>query len=265
MVPEYAFSESALVTGEALFPPSITEDPWIVYHGTSSQCTVGIESEGIRGDAGAITRGDIERVVTIFDAMSWLGDSHGGYSVLKPWSLDFDFVGGGNSRKIFLAETSARAATFASAEFAGGEGVMALRGSLRDLERYVCEPGVRERHLEYQRIDAEFTGRPIVEPSIEWVRERVHTLKHLRILCEDLCRRHAFGVVYAIRTGPDDVPNLEWNPSMGIIATRPVAPERLVGKVVIPPDVEPAATEDREFLKLIDRRTGLLYELRSRR
>src|SRR5262245_59473536 len=52
---------------------------------------------------GARAREDLEAVAALFNAMSWYGEIHDGYSVLKPWSLKFDRSGG---PKIFLAESS---------------------------------------------------------------------------------------------------------------------------------------------------------------
>jgi hypothetical protein len=81
-----------------------------------------------------LTRAELESVISIFDQMCWNCESWGGYAVLKPWSVGFDFDDEG-SRKVFLAESSFRAALYASADFAGGEAMRAVPHCFADLKR----------------------------------------------------------------------------------------------------------------------------------
>ena len=165
MLTEFPFDIDALKQGEDLFPSAIADDPWIAYHGTSGRNARSIEQNGLQGSMGALARKDLEAVAAVFDAMSWHGEIHDRYSVLKPWSLEFDRARG---PKIFLAESSVRAALYATQSCAGGEAMRAGRFCLADLERYIADPEIRRRHRRKRKQIAQGTVS-FKQPKLVWV------------------------------------------------------------------------------------------------
>jgi hypothetical protein len=262
VVPEFPLHVEHLRAGESLFPAPIRDDEWILYHGTSGQFAPSIEEHGIQGDRGFITREQLRSVVDIFDAMEWAGVHGGGYAVLQPWSLNFDFAKAG-TRKIYLAESSIRATTFASRDFAGGEAVRALSHALADLKRYIEDPDLRAEHISFQEVDAQQTGAAIVRPDVAWVAAQLATFNELLGLCATVRARHEFGVIYAVKFAPTDVPTLVGDASMGIVSTVPVRPEQLVAKMRVPSELECGGFDDRARVRAWHRPSGLLHELRN--
>src|SRR5258705_10207322 len=145
MVPTFPLDPSALRTGRPLFPASIIEEPLTAYHGTSGQFGERIERDGLQADVMALQREDLAAVAHVFEQMRWCGVAWDGYAILRPFSLDFDYAtADGRQRRVYPAENSFRAATYAGVGFAGGEAVRAVRLSLCDLQQYVDDPEVRK-------------------------------------------------------------------------------------------------------------------------
>ena len=90
MIAEFPFDFDALNSGEDLFPISISDDPWIAYHGTSGRNESRIDEQGLQANNTPISEDELRAVMKVFDLMSWHGEVHDGYSVLKYWSLGFD-------------------------------------------------------------------------------------------------------------------------------------------------------------------------------
>src|SRR5262249_20112779 len=102
----------------ALFPDSIEDDPWILFHGTGAFFEKKIETEGLCASQHPVDRSGVQQVVSIYKRIRWAG-SGGGSAVLEPFSLNHDFKR--PKKPLFFAESSERASTFATRDFSGGE------------------------------------------------------------------------------------------------------------------------------------------------
>jgi hypothetical protein len=96
-----------------------------MFHGTSGINAKSIEREGFSRRPDSITHEQLQRVANIYKTMKRAGVSGGG--VLKPFSLDHDFVDGERS-PLFFAETSLRASWYATHDFSGGEKLRPVGG-----------------------------------------------------------------------------------------------------------------------------------------
>ena len=81
--------------------------------------------------------------------MNWAEFDLGGFGVLAAFTAG-DF-GGEEKKPIFLAETDARAALFATVDFAGGETARAIRKAIDDLDRFMKSRELREQDYEQQK------------------------------------------------------------------------------------------------------------------
>lgn len=188
----------------------------------------------------------IRRVAQIYEAMKWAGESGGGYAVLKPFSLDYDWVDHDRSL-LFFAETSLRALLYGTRDFCGGEKLRALRIAFADLDSYLGQAETRERHQEW--MDKNYSAlknlnahpsmldaaRP-VKVDLDWLRQKMADVADIRQLVGDTHQRHDHGVVYALRMTANSLDGLRWNHSMGIEATTPIPASRIVAKIAVPPD-----------------------------
>lgn len=242
MIAEYPFDAARFVETQLLFPEEIEDDGWVLFHGTSSVYEERIDSEGLRPGQGAVTRAHLERLGSIYEGLGWCGWDSGGYAVLRGFSMSFDeaVVGG----RLFLAESSKRAALYASSDFRGGEKVRAVRKSLSELDSILND---RERQAQFvaeheRRIASgapPWPMPPVLKPIstyevLPWLRARVEALKDAREVVGAV-GHHDYGIVYAVRV-PDGGPlhGLHYNPSMGIVAERDLPAAWLLGKVRLP-------------------------------
>ncbi len=106
------FDQDRVSNLRRLFADEIDSDPWIMFHGTSGYNAESIERGGFVFRPDIISQEQIQRVTSIYERMKWVGESGGGYPVLKPFSLDYGFLRGG---LLFFAETSLRALLYLSA------------------------------------------------------------------------------------------------------------------------------------------------------
>lgn len=236
----YQFDPDLLDGNTQLFPDTICDDPWILYHGTSSEAETQIENEGFFWAKNKISKSDIEMVVQIYRRMNWSGIDGGGFAVLEPFSLMHDFAEKSDKR-IFFAETSCRALLYATHDFAGGETARALRKAIIDLERYQSSHGVREEHFNMLRYELKQTGAKGSHPPVpdsDWLQSELKKIERIRQLCWEPYDSYRYGLVYAVKLCIKDCQGLTHHKSMGIIASEVISPDKIVAKIVIPPNVE---------------------------
>jgi len=231
--------------GPNLFGDGIDSDPWVAFHGTSSSLESNIDSEGLDSSHARFSRTELAAVVAIFDRLDWAGEHLGGFPVLKPWSLGFD-RSNGERPPLYLAESSHRAALYATQEFAGGEAARALRYAFHDLRRY----------------SEGFIGEGTADERY-WVRSQLEALSSTECAARQFSEHHAYGVVYAFRLQPSDLPQLTYSTSMGIIASSGLTPDRCLAKLLVPRDWEHLPMTDRRRLER-QSEEGLITSIRQR-
>ncbi len=220
---------------ETLFESDIDQDPWVQYHATSSLYEEQIDTEGLQWTGNIFSAADILDVVRVFRSINWCGVHTGGYAVLGPFSLaDFQ---GEDFKPIYFREYSLRSLLYAERDFAGGETARALRYAIRDLECYLAEESVRDKHLYEQRRSAislvsqsAVPGR-VVRVNLNWLEEKIKRLRPLRERCDALKEKYEHGVVYAVRFTRKAIPILSYSSSMGLRCYAPIPCEKVVGKV----------------------------------
>ena len=235
----YDFESELILKRREIFPDKISEDPWIIYHGTSSIFENDIEINGLHWKAANYDKSDVESVVRIFDFMSWSGHSGGGYPVLYPFSLKNDFSAS-TKKPIFLAESSLRAIWFSTRDNAGGETARAIRYALADLQEYISSEELRETHMSYLQHDFEIGAihSPPSEINLEWLSDELKKLEGLKTRCQEAFENHKFGIVYAIKFNEGDLGMFEYSPSAGISTNSIIPPERIAAKIHIPKEYE---------------------------
>ncbi len=239
----YAFDPELLNEKTQLFPDEIENDPWVVYHGTSSLFEAEIDDDGFQWKSSIITKKDVSNVVDIYTEMDWIGNDGGGFQVLKPYSLEHDFFKR-DFKPIYFGETSYRSLLFATHEFAGGETVRALRKSIQDLEDYLNSKSIRDevlnnRVFEYHDLISKNAqvGSPPKEVDLIWLQEKVEKLQNLKGKCTEFYNAYEYGVVYAVKFSKKDIENkkdFEFNGCMGLKVFSKISSQKIVGKIYIP-------------------------------
>lgn len=251
-------------TGE-LFPEHIANDDWIVYHGTSSVCENEIERAGFLPNTHSVTKEEVQAVVSIYEKMNWCGVHMGGYAVLKPFSLEHDFVDP-RGKPVYFAESSYGASLYAMRDFSGGECARALRYTLADLKKYIELSSVRDEH--HRQLHREYTHlkynnelyREAVAPvDLQWLKHEMNALETLLPRCHEPYHNHTHGVVYAVKFSKEDSGKLlEYGRSMGIKSFTPVSPEHIVAKVKVPADFQRSSYfQDNKRLDVLINKRGL--------
>jgi hypothetical protein len=233
-----AFDEARFRVSLELFPEGVARDSWTAYHGTHGAAEPAIDAEGFSWRPVSYSRQEVESVVELFKRLGWAGIHGGGLPVLLPFSLGHDF-GDHAVKPTYFAECSARAALYATADYAGGETARALRYALDDLQQYLHSPEIRAKHqASVQReggLVYTFGGaiRP-VHMRMEELATELQCFASLRERCHAPLRMHAHGVVYAVRFSQEDADRLEHHVSMGLKARGLIHPSKIVAKVRIP-------------------------------
>jgi hypothetical protein len=267
-VKEIFFDEDRFSRESELFPKFISEDDWIIYHGTSSICENAIERKGFLPDTNAVTKEEIQAVVSIYEKMNWCGNHGGGYVVLSPFSLKHDF-GDPRGKPVYFAESSYRASLYSMRDYCAGECAMALRHAFDDLYEYLESPVLREQHNKqlrldfgYLQYDKELYRKAVIPVDLRWLKEELDKIESLRLSCQELYDRHVHGVVYAVRFSETDAETLEYHVSMGIKSFNTVSPEHIVAKVTLPLDFPWAPyRQDNKRLNVVFNKPGLFAML----
>jgi len=243
--------ERFLSTG-ALFPVEITDDPWVLYHGTSAEYSDAIERCGLQWQPGVYTRADVVAVMRAFYMLRWDGASGQGAATLRSFTQN-DF-GAASSKPVYLAETAWRASRYGTRECSGGETASALRDALNDLLLYLADPAVRDAHQRANPADftslerpwpeiAELAGSREIfdlpdEQRARWVEAQLAKLVRIQANCAASWIRYRHGVVYAVRIVPSDRQAVTPRRAGGFEWHGKIDGERLIGKVDLPPNYE---------------------------
>lgn len=221
------------------FPFLISNDPFVLYHGTSSQNERTIDQEGLRPKRSLFELAELKAIVLLFKSIGWRGSSGASLAVLEPFSINHDFAHP-EGKPLYLAESSHRACLYASLDFAGGEIARAVRHAFRELWSYVQNPAVREKHREQVQREIEYLKGfaavlpPIPRPDLSEVRTALNRLSDVMHRAEQAQKSFKHGIVYAVKLGPEDLDELVANNSMGVKCSRPLPPRKLVAKTYVP-------------------------------
>ena len=230
----YSYRSTKLDKKARLFDPGIRDDPWVLFHGTSSAYETQIESRGLDTGHLPVTLEELRKLLGIFKSMNWRYANY--VSSLKAWSFP-EAVEDRELRPIFLASVPELAACYCGRRSVGGEIAEMVRGCIRELRGFLREKSVRAESLRLQWEEHEDTATrgirlPVIEVSRPWVRSRLADIVRLEQRLLQLQRGHRYGIVYAMRFECDDV---KWLHGSGdtYISDKGVSPERIIAKARI--------------------------------
>lgn len=265
--------EKLYATGE-VFPAEITNDPWIVYHGTSSSSAAAIEKSGLQWNPSfSLTRVDLDTIIGAFQKMWWTGSHSGGYPVLRGFTFG-DFATKA-TKPVFFAEQAFRSTLYAMHDWAGGESWRAARHAISDLAEYINSPKLQDEHR--REIGCLKPGMSVAGVlldavpkmlSIEEVRTLVDGLDEIRQRGIEIKENHTHGLVYAVKFCEDDLENLVYDSARGIELHGSVGPDRIVAECMVPNTFkldhfrQPDEVSDHSF-RLYEDATSLVSRLRA--
>lgn len=244
------------------FPSEIADDPWVIFHGTSSRSAAGIEEHGFLPSVSNRYSKEILHIKSIYENMDWVGEDPGGFCVLSPYSAGFDLRMGDETGLLFFSDTFDSSLLYASSDFSGGEKVRAIRKSMSDLYRYLEHEELRERHMQSRRRNIESLTRLNAHPKelakirstpvdLSWLEEQLGLVS--AILSEvNSFTESQHSVVYALRMDHEDLPKFEHGGSMGICTRFPISLKKIVAKMIVPSDFNyyPGSTRMDELLRV---------------
>ena len=129
------------------FPSEINESPWVLFHGTTNVSESRIESHGFEWVEMPYTRKDVESVINIFRTMDWAGKGTDTYLALQQYALSIDFERG-SKKPVFFSERAEATVGYTRPHRAGGETANCILLSLRCLEKFLSDEGLR---IEYRK------------------------------------------------------------------------------------------------------------------
>ena len=250
------------------FPHSVSRDPQVLYHGTSSTYESLIDGEGLRPKKSLFELAELEAIFALFRSIGWSGSSGASLPVLLPFSIQHDFAYAAG-KPVFFAECAHRACLYASRDWAGGEVARAVRYCFRELWSYVRDDAVRQKHRADVQRRFDHSHRigaavPELPPSdISPLVEGLHLLNDVSLRAENASETFQYGVVYAVRFAPSDFSWLEANSSMGVACKAIVSPDSIVAKVRVPASYVHNSFLDFDYFDLPSMQ-GIVATLQSR-
>jgi hypothetical protein len=240
----------------------IADDPWVIFHGTSSRSAAEIEEHGFLPSVSNRYSQEIIHIKSIYENMDWAGEDQGGFCVLSSYSAGFDLRIGDETGLLFFSKTFDSSLLYASSDFSGGEKVRAIRKSISDLYQYLEHEELRERHMQSRRRNIESLTRLNAHPKelakirstpvdLSWLEEQLDLVS--AILSEvNSFNESKHSVVYALRMDHEDLPKFEHGGSMGICTKFPVSLKKIVAKMIVPSDFNyyPGSTRMDELLRV---------------
>jgi hypothetical protein len=236
------FAEPTLEWQNHPFPPAIAQDPYVLYHGTSSIHEAEIDRDGLRPSHPQFQREEVAAVARLFQLLSWRGRSAASRAVLEPFSLQHDFSED-KGRAVHFGEGVLCAIQYSAARNAGGEVANALRCSFDDLWAYATDESIRADHRVHIAECVSRLGSLNAHPDsypqppsigVEQLVSELGRLEPLRRSARSCERDFTHGVVYAVRFSVDDLPLLEHDSFMGTRCYGPIPPHRLLAKMHVP-------------------------------
>ena len=213
-----------------IFPPHIQDDPWTLFHGTSSCAEGQIETEGLTPHHLPVTRDELRILFGVYKSMNWRAAS--AISSIKAWS----FPSSSNqveTRPIYMTYSPVRAAYYCGIGDIGGEAAGFVKEAIQLLRDFTRSRRIRRESLlfqleEHEEAHKEGIELPVLQARISWVRQQIARLLPISDRLKDLRSRHRYGVVYAIRFGKEDI---EWLDGYHDFTTlRVISPDRLIAK-----------------------------------
>ena len=258
-----------------VFPDEIENDPWVMYHGTTSCNSTSIEQNGFIWGDGTVSKSEIQKIVGVYTRMNWCGTDTSSLNVLVNFSLGQDF-GENDSSVIYFAETSKRALLYANRLFAGGEKLYGVRNSIGQLQRYLNDPKVRQAHWKYMKSEYDSlvfnnamspeASRP-VEVDLTWLSSQLSLMSETHSVAENAYQQHEHGIIYAVKVDERDLETLELHRTMGIKSKDLISPSKIIGKAIIPAEYihSSPGRSSKEVFKLLAFTTGIYANLSQRK
>jgi hypothetical protein len=232
-----------LTASAGLFPPSITNDPWVLYHATSSLVEGEVEAFGLVGKPSVVSGEHVLQLVTLYRRINWAGIHSDGYAALASFAL-------GRNRypwpHTWFRETSMHSLVYAQRSWAGGEWVMSFRQAFEDIQQFVLSEKIRATHLKQQiqtckdLVARDGAPSRVIEVNIEAVAAALELLRPAFRACFQCVSEYKYGVVYAVRFSEEDVANLSDEGGAGILYLGAVPPDRLLAKARLHLGEQPA-------------------------
>jgi hypothetical protein len=218
------------------FTREIEDDPWVVYHGTSSVSEESIERLGFRCGSTGLNHGTL-LCLTIVKTIGWEDVPRG--AALQAYT--FPRINSGSLSPFFCAFFPQRAIAFTCRQYAGGETAYTLREAITGLERLASEtPDWFDKRFEEQSNLCTSRARrgipthtPVYKVNVEWFQCKMRVL--LPQLCElrEIYDQHKYGVIYAIKLDRADAKIACNGDLRGLEVFGEVSPSKCVAKLIV--------------------------------
>lgn len=248
---------------EILYPlgRNLFEDPKVVYHGTTSCFTVGIEQNGWRINDQPYDINDVKDICELSKELDYLS---GGYAVLRPFTL-----GDSNSyiddKRASFTKNYWMARGFAS--MLGGETIHALFECIKALKELVISKERFEDHIRYLRKEFDKYNHIInnikkddphylsIESNYIWFKTAIEKMNDVKFIhaisdkMQNLERKYhhfidnVYGVVYALKIQPiwfkewDDYPSKKT--LTDFLAITDIEPSNIIARIDFPNGILP--------------------------
>lgn len=170
----------------------------------------------------------MDRVRDAFEKLGWYGSADSGYIILRSYSRERHR---GDRQCVYCCSSPNASLLFSTRGFAGGETARQMRKALRQLERLVSTPDLRDGVRRRLAADPHARGRD-PDDVLASVSILLTELAPLRDKLERLVADHKYGVVYAVQLLREHLPFLVSDNATDLACRIPIH-HRLVGRALI--------------------------------
>ena len=214
-------------------PESILTVDNFLFHGSSNLSEKNLDL-GITDNYTPISTDLINQIISVYKEMCWWG-TQAGHGNLIAYSVQDNNV---DSKYFFLGETPQRCSLYASKDFAGGEFTRTVYYSLKNLEEYLVNKEMQEKHRKNMERDFEYYGK-LYDVDFNKLHQSVASFKPILSDLEVQRNKYQYGIIYCYKIEKEDYRNLtERNGGMGIRVDKALPKERLKAKLIFESPIE---------------------------
>lgn len=239
MPTEYKFQSPTSENCNHPFPENISNNPRVLYHGTSNIFEKEIEENGLTPNKSIFSLEELKEISALFDLINWRKKVFWGKNIIRNYTINKDYKNP-SLKPVYLGESCNRALTFASKEFAGGENVSGVRKSFNELKDCIDDPKLLDRELEFYRKEcreAEENGYYPPEPIItdlDKLKNELESLEYLNERAKEYTKAYSYGVVFSIEIDPENFPDMSHSFSQGFKMYSTIRRNQILGKTRVP-------------------------------
>ncbi len=229
-----------LVVAENWFDPAIEDDPWIVYHATSSVFEANIDSDGLCPASSIKFDEAIRLACSFFINTDFTGSAGSNCGYLELVGLGLPRIHGKSPPHLYFSLYPQRSPTYLMPDFCGGELMGGLARAIPAICQFAHDSDAIDMHFEQLQDLCIREVRAGCAPSVrvvrvnkDWARSVADQLAVFNIDLAAMRTAHSHGVLYAVQVNRELLVDAKYSSMDGLRICKEISPLQIVAKLRI--------------------------------